>query len=171
MREAFDYRIAALLTGIPGASQIVQKALAADEDSQLSVLVSLDGATSVEPTLATPLLSSLAPLCRSLNFGIRSIAVEIGARIRFISLTNVPIIDLPAIYRLELPSGAVEGGPLPDSNVPSEILRAFEMHVRAISEQTGFPEQNIKYRIVQLMESLSPRREWSADAEKRLRAN
>jgi len=40
--------------------------------------------------------------------------------------------------------------------------------------RTAFPwetEQNINYRIVQLMESLSPRKEWSADAEKRLRAN
>jgi hypothetical protein len=170
----------ALVIGIPRANQIVQEALSRGEDSKLSVLISLDAATRVQPALATSLLSSLTPLCMSLHFGIRSIAVEIGARIGFRSSTNVPAIDLPAIYRLELPPDQIgvavednppEGGPLPDSNVPSEILRAFDVHVAAISEEAGIPELNIDYRIVQIMESLSPRVEWSADAEKRLRAH
>jgi len=86
---------------------------------------------------------------------------------------------LPAIYSLELPEDdagrhplrrePVPGEPLPDPLYWREALTPFDDHLKLASKVLRRPAANLLNRARQLMDELRSEREWSADAETRLR--
>lgn len=111
------------------------------------------------------------------------LGVRMGAR-RILVAAGLPlpparseVRDLPAIYSLVLPPAV--GGvptrvsstePLPDLRDPFDDVRPFQGELRLFAEASGIPYENLARRASRLMEDISPRSEWSADAEKRLRS-
>ena len=88
-----------------------------------------------------------------------------------------PVRALPALYRLHLPDapmrerslrGLVAGEPLADTQDGVELSRLFHDALEAVEERTGHPFSVLTARIAQLMPSMAPIDEWSAENERAL---
>ncbi|MFA6091864.1 MAG: hypothetical protein WCU88_08085 [Elusimicrobiota bacterium] len=89
-----------------------------------------------------------------------------------------PNTQLAATYKLtmlppspELPKPKFKvGQPLPDSKNPIEIVKPFDIILRATSRMSGVPLQNLAQRAVDLMRGWLPEAEWNEEGERKVRA-
>jgi hypothetical protein len=59
--------------------------------------------------------------------------------------------------------------PLPDTDAPNELFRAYLPHVEALSKLTGIEIPNLLYRATSILQSRFPASTWNEDAERQYR--
>lgn len=171
-----------LLQGDTNTQDAVREFLEKNESYQESMLIVLETLSSRESRAVEPFREIIANLSLSLNYAVRNATRTISSRIGIeLAQPSRSVTTLPPIYRLSLPpspapsitgwKGISEGEPLPDSDDPLLVVRPFDLQIESIAEEIGLPKVNMCYRAVQIMRQLEPQSTWSAEGEKRLRAN
>lgn len=171
-----------LLQSDTNIQHAVHEFLGKNESYQESILIVLEAVGSRESRVVEPFQEIFANLILSPNYAVRNAARIISSRIGIeLTQSSRSVTSLPPIYRLSLPphpalsitgwKGISEGEPLPDSDDPLLIVSPFDLQIESIAEEIGLPKVNMCYRAVQIMRQLDPQSTWSAEGEKKLRAN
>lgn len=147
----------------------------------LQGLALLDSLKQQEIKFVREFKSKILNLCQSPDYTIRHMAVSLA---KYLDLPDddfsPPPIDLPPIYRFELPRlrtrdaaiprDAIHAGEsFPDSSDALEMVAPFEPELIWLSSVTDIPFENILERTVLLMDSLPSVAQWSRSAEENMR--
>lgn len=95
---------------------------------------------------------------------------------------DIPVpknITLPIIYSLHFPeSKKLEikkelNHYFPEVNIndPRDLIRPFEFLIRVLSDESGFEESNLIYRVHSIMKEIGQEEEWTVEYEKELRSH
>lgn len=171
---------AGLLDGTPAIRELVEGLLAGNDlMAQERAAMALHSATESDASVALPFSELLARINPPANYSVRNMLQAIASRVGIATRPAHPI-NLPSAYSLVLPprlgrltvdrGEAPSTGPLPDSDEPSDLLRAFHVHLEAVAEQAGFDAVNVFHRAHQLMTEIRSSGGWWQLDEMQLRA-
>jgi hypothetical protein len=168
-----------MLTREPAMEKATREVLGGNESQQQRALMVLDAVSLRKPGVVAAFKQDILSLYASPNYGIQRAAQILGERlgVRRPSVA-LPIIALPAIYKLSLPRESIVGltaprdvsptAPLPDSADPTELVGPWYDHMRAVAEEARLPAINVCYRAVQIMRDMAPESSWNRQGERRL---
>jgi hypothetical protein len=171
---------ACLLDRIPAVRQLVEETLASNDPmSQERAVMALHSATESDASAALPFSEVLTRVVAPRHHSIRNMLQSIAARIG-VAIQPAHRIGLPSAYSLVLPPRlgrltvdrreASATGPLPDSDEPAELVRAFQPQLEAVAEQAGLEPVNVFHRAHQLMAEIPPAGSWWRMDETSLRS-
>lgn len=167
---------------VNSTKSLIASALAGKRMSVVQGLALLDSTWCQGSFFAREFQVEICGLRHSPDFIVRQMAVDLADRL---SVTHEKYladrcVELPPIYRLELPPlqtrdaaiphGVVRAGEVfPDSKDPLEMVRPHEGELEWLSRNTGIPFENLLERTVALMRSLQPESKWNRAAEEKMR--
>lgn len=169
-----------LLESTPAVRELVQETLETDDPlSQERVVMAIHSATESDAAAGLPFSEALSRISASRNYSVRSMLQSIATRIG-LAARPARTINLPSAYSLVLPprlgrltvdrGDAPSTGPLPDSDEPADLLRAFQVHLEAVAEQADLDSVNVFHRAHQLMAEISSSGGWWGMDETHLRS-
>ncbi|MCH7539457.1 MAG: hypothetical protein IH999_03510 [Proteobacteria bacterium] len=162
----------------PIIQQVISDRLAGDEPDQLHALIVLDNVCQGDRSILEPFSRALTSLCSSTDFAVRKLALGLNEILGYeLPDSSRTQKTLPPIYSLHLPpadmatpltplSAVAPGDPLPDTDIPSEMVTPLGTWFEMLSGLSGYPLHNLCRRAVELMRQLAPESEWNAAAER-----
>jgi len=154
--------------------------LSSNDIYQMHLISILHAVAIRKPTLLQSFADELVSMSQSINLIIRFATLDVASLIGLdIPARSESNFHLPIIYQLAIPEDQpllfdrqlILGDILPDTQFASQILRLYEAEVSQISRASGFRAENIRARIIQVMNELQEDIPWTSEDEEALRDN
>lgn len=156
--------------------------LQGDDAAQMSAAALLMCAVEERPQWVQVFSANLLDLAWSPSEIIRHLVQGILSQLQVPIPKGPPEKPLPAIFQLHLPEAHMrERGtrgdapprcdPLPDTVDPIDLARLFSSPLERISKASGLSYEALANRLAALMRQLQPTKEWSQQAEHKLRVH
>jgi hypothetical protein len=169
-----------ILNGNIEMQRAVQEFLTKDNDKQEHALFLLKALATKDRASVVFFRNEISALTRFRHFAVRRSAIAISNSLGWdIPATEATAVKLPPIYELVLPAPRPDNLiraelradlVLPDTRNARELILPFDVQFDALADISNIPRPNIYHRAVQIMEELVPRKHWSAQGERQLRA-
>jgi len=159
---------------------IRKRFLRSNDIYQMHLISILHAVAMRKPMLLQSFTDELVSMSQSINLVIRVAALDVVTLIGLdIPARSDPNFHLPAIYQLAIPEDQpllydrqlLLDDILPDTQFASQTLRLYEAEVSQISRASGFRVENIRARIIQVMNELRGDIPWTSEDEEALRDN
>jgi hypothetical protein len=147
---------------------------------QMHLIATLHSIALQNPNVLQPFTEILMSMAQSPNFMISVAALNV-ANLMGVAISTKPEskFDLPVIYQLailedqppEYERQYSADGVLPDTRYASDLLRIYEAEISEISRMSGFPIENIRARVIQVMNDLQEVMPWKEADERELNHN